>query len=152
MDPSHLEPSGSASPTPSRKQRAITLGVKKQVIDTLSSQNMSRTDVAKKFGIPRTTLKSILSQKEKIIRAMDEGADGKRIRLKNGKHVDLEKVLLRWVRIVKRHGGPITGNILKVNLVLFDIVDFIKSLFGDSFQFSGGPVKETFCSKNIYIF
>ncbi|KAI1717696.1 tc5 transposase DNA-binding domain-containing protein [Ditylenchus destructor] len=83
MESSHLEPSGSASSAPSRKQRAITLGVKKQVIDTLASQNMSRTEVAKKFGIPRTTLKSILSQKEKIIRAMDEGADGKRIRLKN---------------------------------------------------------------------
>ena len=55
---------------------------------------MNKTELSKHFKISRKSLDLILSNKEKIMKAIEQGGSAKRARLKPGKHDEMESALV----------------------------------------------------------
>jgi hypothetical protein len=49
------------------------------------------------------TIRKIIGNKEKILQAIEDEADGKRANLKGAKHFKLKKALLNWLKNVRSH-------------------------------------------------
>src|SRR5689334_839124 len=99
-----------STPT-TKKGRVITLDVKRRIID--ASVGKKSEELEKQFNIPASTIRNILSSKETIRKAVDEGGKAKRIHIKSAKHEDLEKALLQWFKAAKSENIDILGEILK---------------------------------------
>uniref|UniRef100_A0A914UKF2 HTH CENPB-type domain-containing protein n=1 Tax=Plectus sambesii TaxID=2011161 RepID=A0A914UKF2_9BILA len=97
--------------SPQKKRSAVTLDVKKAIIEA-AAKNNSQTQLAKQFTIPRTTINDILRKKDAILKAIDGGGESKRARIKTGKYSDLEQALLCWIKTVRSENVPITSHLL----------------------------------------
>uniref|UniRef100_A0A914D8E1 HTH CENPB-type domain-containing protein n=1 Tax=Acrobeloides nanus TaxID=290746 RepID=A0A914D8E1_9BILA len=93
-------------------KHARTLEVKKAVIEA-AEQNNNKSELAKQFNMPRSTIRDILVNKEAILRAIDRGGDVTRARLTPGKHNHLEEELLSWIKNVQSQNISITGTLIK---------------------------------------
>lgn len=103
-----------------RKQVAVTLEVKKAIIEA-AKKNDNKTALAKQFNIPHSTLRGILKDKEAVLKAIEDGGSAKRARLKTGKYVELEEVLVLWIKQVRSQNLPVSGELVKVSLFLLFI-------------------------------
>ena len=97
-----------------QKRTAVTLNTKKEIIEAAENSS-NKTELANQFGIKRPTLQNILKNKEGILAAIDDGNSAKRKRVTKGKHEDVEKSLVRWVKTVRSQNIPVTGELLKVS-------------------------------------
>lgn len=100
--------------TPIKKRRVITLDMKKDIVEASSKKNL--TNLSKQFGLPCSTVQSILKQKQGILSAVDEGGEAKRARLKKVKSENLEKALLQWFKSARSENVQMSGEIIKVAL------------------------------------
>lgn len=99
-----------------RKQTSIDLSLKLKIIEEVEKGVKSKTNIAKDFGIPKSTLSTILSNKEKLFQAIAAGSvtptqKTKRIRL--AKHENLESQLLTWFNNVRSANFPVSGLIIQ---------------------------------------
>lgn len=76
----------------------------------LEKSKQTQTDIAKKYGIPKTTLSSIIKAKEKIFNV--EAAPNKK-RSREAKFPNLEAALVAWLKKMRGKNIPIDGKILK---------------------------------------
>ena len=100
-------------PTP-KKRSAVTLDKKKETIEAAATNN-NKSELAKNFNIPRTTIRDILNDKEAILEAIDGGGSGKRARLKSGKNEEIEEALLVRIKQVLSEYELITGELIQVS-------------------------------------
>ena len=70
-----------------RKYGSMTLAKQLEIIN--EPGNLS--EIARNHNIPRSTVKSILSRKEKILKAIEEGTNTKRKRLREGYFPEVDK-------------------------------------------------------------
>ena len=98
-----------------RKRRTISLDVKKALIEASKTKKVAELVI--EFDLPDSTIKTILNDKnkDKILKAIDDGAGGKRVKLKGAKHSDLEEAILKWLKEVRSENIPVDGPILKVS-------------------------------------
>lgn len=108
--------------TPKRKRQQISIETKKQIIDA-SSAKKTYGQLATDFKLPKSTISTIVKDKDRILAAIDEGTGAKRKRLMTGKHVNLEAAVLTWFQQVRSQNVAISGPLLKVILIHF-IVTF----------------------------
>ncbi|XP_044577556.1 tigger transposable element-derived protein 6-like [Cotesia glomerata] len=99
-----------------RKQTSIDLSLKLKIIEEVEKGVKSNTNIAKDFVIPKSTLSTILSNKEKLFQAIAAGSvtptqKTKRIRL--AKHENLESQLLTWLNSVRSANLPVSGPIIQ---------------------------------------
>lgn len=103
----------------------LTLSKKKEILEDLANSKQSQTDIARKYGIPKTTLSSIIKAKEKIFN-VEAAPDKKRTR--EAKFPNLEVALIAWLRKMRGKNIPIDGKILKEQADTYalrmDIEDF----------------------------
>lgn len=97
------------------KRKSLTLGLKLQVINAYDELN-NYCKVAHRFQLNRTTVITILENKEKIIQAVNEGVNSKRTHLKNAKNQDLDLTMVNWVKRMRSQNLPISGDLIKVRL------------------------------------
>lgn len=99
-----------------RKQQTITLEEKQSIIET-SKRKPKTFDLVKHFNnkYGESTIRTIIKNKDKILEAIDEGAGGKRARLKGAKHSDVEEALLKWLKDVRSENVAVDGPTLKVS-------------------------------------
>ncbi|KAI1699773.1 tc5 transposase DNA-binding domain-containing protein [Ditylenchus destructor] len=94
----------------SQIHRTMTLLEKEMVIKAAAQK--SQREVAQYFGIDRSMVSRIMRSKDAIRKALDEGANGNRMRMKGAKHEQLENVLRLWINDVKAEGGPLSYDIV----------------------------------------
>jgi transposase-like protein len=99
--------------TPKRKQQSISLETKQKII-TESAAGKSYGQLAKDFGLAKSTVSTIVSNKDKISNAIEGGIGAKRARLTNAKNPDLEEAVLTWFKQVRSLNVAVTGPLLKV--------------------------------------
>ena len=85
----------------------ISLQLKKEVIE--ASDDKSLAELSKEFNLPRSSIQNIVSNKETILSAIDDGSESKRAWLKTAKHENLEEAVLRWIKLVRSKNVAVSG-------------------------------------------
>lgn len=91
------------------KYKCLTIAEKKKLIEKVE-KGEKKSDVAKDFKIPFSTLSTIIKQKEKINAAQTAGV---RKRTTKGEFPHLEESLIIWLRQCRGQKVSISGNLLK---------------------------------------
>lgn len=95
-----------------RKLNTFSIEVKKQIIDEVEKSSKKKKDIAKMFGIPSSTLSTILKNKATILEKFEEGL-GKRKKLKTSEFPDMEKCLMMWITQCRTQNIPLDGLVIK---------------------------------------
>jgi len=132
--------------TPKRKLNCLDIQTKAKIIKTVeSSPSRTKQEIAKEFGIPSSTLSTVLKNKNKIIESLEVGeVDLKRKR--SIKYRDVEEAILKWFHQNRHNNVPISGPILKEKAT-----QFAKELEHPEFKASEGWL-EKFKSRNNIVF
>lgn len=116
------------------KYRAKTLKEKVEILREVDAKNASKQDIAKKFGIPRSTLSTYIRNKKAIVDAYEvEAFSGDRKRLRPAKYPDLEKALVTWIKDMRSLNLPLSGSV-----IMAKAADFALRLEHDDFAASEG--------------
>jgi hypothetical protein len=101
----------------------------KRVIKTLSIQGkfnlvkdvdsgFKKKDIAIKYGVPKSTVSMILKNKEKIIKAIEEGTVGQNCkRLKKGTFENVDRALVDWFKATRSQKILVSGAFIKENVL-----------------------------------
>uniref|UniRef100_A0A346DKR3 HTH CENPB-type domain-containing protein n=1 Tax=Humicola insolens TaxID=85995 RepID=A0A346DKR3_HUMIN len=81
-----------------------------------------QTDIGARFGVERSTVSKVLRNKDKYLNLSSDSSNSpaKRAAVNKGKGVNVEKTLLNYVQRSKNKGQPITKEMLKDKLRLFN--------------------------------
>lgn len=71
-----------------------------------------KKEIAKEFGIPSSTLSTILKNKATILEKFADGL-GKRKKLKTCEFPDMEKCLMMWITQCRTQNIPVDGLVIK---------------------------------------
>ncbi|VDO61011.1 unnamed protein product [Heligmosomoides polygyrus] len=111
-----------------RKQQPTSLDEKKAIIEEARTKSVPEVAVHFNRKYPESTIRTILKDKENILKAVEEGAESKRARIRAAKHPDLDEALLRWFEDVRSQNIPVDTHTLKAKAVelarMLDIGDF----------------------------
>ncbi|VDO62309.1 unnamed protein product [Heligmosomoides polygyrus] len=111
-----------------RKRQPISLDEKKAIIEEARTKSVPEVAVHFNRKYPESTIRTILKDKEKILKAVEEGAESKRARIRAAKHSVLDEALLRWFKDVRSQNIPVDTHTLKAEAVelarMLDIGDF----------------------------
>lgn len=80
------------------KYRAKALKEKSDILREVDAGLMPKQEIAKKHGIPKTTLSTYIKNKRAIEDALEAEVASKRRKLRPAKYPDLEKALLIWIK------------------------------------------------------
>ena len=80
------------------KQSSLTLSKKLDILATVEKKNTTKTPIAQKFDIAKTTLLTILKNKDKIKEAFKQPKfESGRMRFRTAAYEDLEKAFVKWI-------------------------------------------------------
>ena len=95
---------------------------------------ISKKSVAKKNGVPKSTVSTWLANKDKILAAYESGEiNPKRQKVKRAENEDLDKAVYTWFHNTRTNNIPVSGVVLKEKAL-----QFAKSLHLDDFRASDG--------------
>ena len=95
---------------------------------------ISKKSVAKKHGVPKSTVSTWLENKDKILAAYESGEiNPKRQKMKRAENEDLDKAVYTWFHNTRANNVPVSGVVLKEKAL-----QFAKSLHLDDFRASDG--------------
>uniref|UniRef100_A0A914LRX2 HTH CENPB-type domain-containing protein n=1 Tax=Meloidogyne incognita TaxID=6306 RepID=A0A914LRX2_MELIC len=121
------------------KRQKISIELKKKIIDYyLANPKTSLKQIAEEFSnfnvlLKKSSIHSILKNKQNIIAAINNGIKIKRSHLTKGRHANFDDALLNWIRQVRAENVVITGTLLKEKAME------MASLMGiDNFKASNG--------------
>ena len=94
------------------KRKALTVEEKLSFLKRYDQEYPAKTQkqLAEEFGIPGSTLRTILKNRSKIVEVV---GGCKRQKLRAGQYEDLEEILLEWFHQARATNLPISGPILK---------------------------------------
>ncbi len=97
-----------------RKRQTISFDEKKAIIEASKTKNVPA--VSKHFNnkYPESTIKTILKNKDSILKAIDDGIGGKRAILKSLNHPELKEAILKLLKGMRSENIPVDGPFLKV--------------------------------------
>lgn len=96
-----------------RKQNSLSLKIKIELLQAVNEAKRSKTEICKHFGIPNSTLSTILKNRDKILELYQSSKfepDRKRFRTAN--HENLETALVDWFKQARSQGARISGPLL----------------------------------------
>ena len=95
---------------------------------------ITKTSVAKKYGVPKSTVSTWLANKDKILAANESGEiNPKRQKMKRAENEDLDKAVYTWFHNTRANNVPVSGVVLKGKAL-----QFTKSLHLNDFRASDG--------------
>lgn len=122
--------------------KSLTVGDKIKIIDEVKKGVKRKKDIASEFGIPASTLSTILKDKDKILKAIEEAPClPRRKRFKASSFPEIEHAMTEWMKRVRDYNLPISGPLIQEKAA-----EFAKNL-GLTFQASSGWL-EKFKSRN----
>ena len=111
-----------------RKQTSIDLQTKLKILEEVDRDVLKKSAIAEKYGLPKSTLSTILKDREKILNAAASGSGNKSKRFRSAKYEDVETLLLEWFNHMRASNVPLSGPIIqsKANEIAksLDILDF----------------------------
>lgn len=116
-----------------RKLKLLSLADKVKLIREVEKGEKTRAVIASDFGIPRSTLSTILKNKVSILTTVEHGKSGSTYRNKKPQHDDVENCVLRWFQETRKNNIPVSGPILQQKAK-----DFADVLKHDEFRASNG--------------
>ena len=111
-----------------RKQAGIDLETKLRILNEVDRGTLKKKTIAEQYGIAKSTLSTVLKDREKILNAVALGSGNKSKRLRSAKYEDIETLLLEWFNHMRTSNVPLSGPIIqsKANEIAknLDIQDF----------------------------
>lgn len=114
------------------KRKSLCLEDKARLIQEVMS-GRKHVDVAAEFGIPSSTLSTILKHKEMIFKAVDSGMMAQRKKIRATPYEDIEQALYSWMLEARVNNVPTSGAAIQQKAM-----DFAKSLGIEDFRASPG--------------
>ena len=98
-----------------RKLKTLSLGDKVKLIGQVNNRGVKRkVDIATEWGIPQSTLSTIMKNKESLIAQYEkQSCTPDRKRMKMAAHPDIEEALLMWFKAARAENIPISGPIMQ---------------------------------------
>lgn len=125
-----------------RTLKSLTIGDKIKIIDEVKRKLKRKKDIASEFGIPASTLSTILKYKDKILKAVEEAPCSlRRKRFKSSSFPEIEIVMVEWMKRVRDYNLLISESLIREKAA-----EFAKNL-GITFHASAGWL-EKFKSRN----
>ncbi|KAL4103570.1 hypothetical protein QTP88_018931 [Uroleucon formosanum] len=116
-----------------RSLKSLTVGDKIKIIEEVKKGVKRKIDIASEFGIPASTLSTILKNKDKILKAVEEAPClPRRKRFKASSFPEIEHAMTEWIKRVEDYNLPISGPLIQEKAA-----EFAKNL-GLTFQASSG--------------
>lgn len=111
--------------TDGTKRKALDISTKRVILNELA-QGAKNCELVKKYGVSKSTISTILKNKDKIISADANSTDRKRLR--RATYADVEEALLKWFVDARARNIPISGPMMlakaKDFAFLLDFPDF----------------------------
>ena len=104
-----------ASRPSKRSHQPIPLSTKVDIIKAVDGKQKSKSVIARDFNVARSTISSIIKNKEKTLEAFESSSflpDRKRLR--TATYTDVEDALLLWFKQARSLNVPISGPILQM--------------------------------------
>lgn len=95
-----------------KKRKTLTLEDKVAILDAVAAGEKKK-DVAGRFGIPASSLSTILNAKDAIRGAVQAGTSGKKKKLKQSTYADVDKAVFTWFMDMRARNVPISGAVLQ---------------------------------------
>ena len=95
------------------KRNQISIDNKCKILAAVDKNKCPKAEIVRQFGIQKSTLFTILKNRDKILAPNDAGVSKSRMRARDGKFALLEKVLVEWFQIMRSCNTPIDGNVFK---------------------------------------
>ena len=97
----------------SNKKNALSLATKMELLEAVSKNELSKTEICYKFNVPKSTLSTIIKQKEKIEEAYERSRfEPERKLLRTAKYCSMEEATLIWFKQARAMNLPISGSLL----------------------------------------
>ena len=94
----------------SRKRQSLTFELKKSICEQIERNCKTQAELARDYGLSRTTINTIWSQCEKY---KTNSCNDKAKRMRKGNYEDIEEALMTWLVQARSLGAPVTGPLLK---------------------------------------
>ncbi|KAK9722522.1 Tc5 transposase DNA-binding domain [Popillia japonica] len=91
------------------KRAKISLKTKLAILEEVDKKQISKTKIAEKFKIPKSTLSTIIKNKNKIDNAIASGKQVFNKRLKGARYPELETQLIEWFTEMRLKAIPLNG-------------------------------------------
>uniref|UniRef100_A0A023GKX0 Putative tigger transposase n=1 Tax=Amblyomma triste TaxID=251400 RepID=A0A023GKX0_AMBTT len=96
------------APSVSRR-KCLTLEQKVLLIKEVEKGRRQKTDIAKEFGIPPSTLSTVLKNKDAVLDGFEKSFSSKRKRNRDSKYPEVEGALLQWLKNARSANLPVNG-------------------------------------------
>lgn len=95
------------------KYAAKDLETKVQVLREVERGQLSKTEIAAKYGIQKSTLSTYIKNRDAILSAHEkENMEPSRKRLRTSAHPDVENAVISWIKHVRSRNLPLSGPII----------------------------------------
>lgn len=123
----------SAAMSIKRKYIAKTISEKLDILYEVDKKVKTKTEIAKDFGIPLSTLSTYLKNRKAIeLQAVEGNKINERKRIRTAKHVDVERELFDWFCQARANNIPLSGPFVK------EKAKYIALKMGIDFECSNG--------------
>lgn len=114
-------------------QKSIDISTKLKILEEVEIGAFSKTKIAERYKIAKSTLSTIIKNKEKIDAAVAAGSSGSIKRIRKASHEDIENELLTWFKRARNSNVSISGPLMKEKAKEISV-----SMGIDNFQCSDG--------------
>lgn len=95
-------------------KKPLSLEEKQSILSDVDDGIKKKSEIAAKYGIPRSTLSTILKNRYKIEAAcVSNKFEPNRKRMRLAKNEDVEIALMKWISEIRSKNTPLTGDILQ---------------------------------------
>lgn len=96
------------------KRKSLSLQTKINILEEVDKNSMTKTEISSFFDIPKSTLSTIIANRQKIYDALASGNFGpKSKKMRPAKYEDIESLLDEWIKTVRASNIPVSGVLIK---------------------------------------
>lgn len=99
------------------KRKCLSVSEKVLVIQEVD-KGVKKKDIAEKFGIPQSSLSTILKNRETILK-QSKNYDLNRKKMKTCVYDDIDEAVMKWITVMREKCLPLSGPIIKEKALVF---------------------------------
>lgn len=103
-----------------RKLNTISLSDKVRLISEIDKGIKKKKVIAADFGIPPSTLSTIIKNREEILKKAENGVSNDRKRFKTCTYEDIDKVTLEWFKMARDKNVSMSGPLIREKALYFE--------------------------------
>lgn len=102
-----------------RKLNTLLLSDKVRLISEIDKGVKKKKDIAADFGIPPSTLSTIIKNRKEILKKAENGVTNDRKRFKTCTYEDIDGVILEWFKMARARNVSISGPLIRKKALSF---------------------------------